>query len=174
MIIALSPGDSGLWVIDEKTSRLYGHVVSVDAFGEAQVIPIHCTLQSIKEQLKAIRVSLPLSWEVEQLSSSSCSIQDPDAETIILGKAQSAFLGTGLLPLPSLLARSLTSSLFAIPLLTRPLLLQFFHLQGESLTHILRRLFEASSSVVQPNPSPTAPERGASVRIAIDSVYKRQ
>ncbi|KAH7198268.1 uncharacterized protein B0J16DRAFT_391958 [Fusarium flagelliforme] len=52
---SLSPGDSGLWVIDAKTSRLYGHVVSMDAFGEAQVMPIHCTLQSIRKHLKATR-----------------------------------------------------------------------------------------------------------------------
>ncbi|GKU18498.1 unnamed protein product [Fusarium langsethiae] len=33
---SLCPGDSGLWVVDAKTSNLYGHVVSVDAFGEGQ------------------------------------------------------------------------------------------------------------------------------------------
>ncbi|KAL4727169.1 hypothetical protein ACLX1H_006070 [Fusarium chlamydosporum] len=64
---SLRPGDSGSWVVDAKTSRLYGHVVSVDVFGEAQVIPIHTTLQSIREQLKAKQVYLPQSQDIDRL-----------------------------------------------------------------------------------------------------------
>ncbi|CAG2005225.1 unnamed protein product [Fusarium graminearum] len=61
------PGDSGLWVVDENTSRLYGHVVSVDAFGEAQVMPIQSTLKSIKSQLKASRAFLATALAVNKL-----------------------------------------------------------------------------------------------------------
>ncbi|CAF3477297.1 unnamed protein product [Fusarium graminearum] len=64
---SFSPGDSGLWVVDANTLGLYGHVVSVDAFGEAQVMPIQSTLQDIKRQLKASRVSLATASSVERL-----------------------------------------------------------------------------------------------------------
>ncbi|TVY69186.1 hypothetical protein Focb16_v000225 [Fusarium oxysporum f. sp. cubense] len=62
---SLSPGDSGSWVVDAKTSVLYGHVVSTDAFGEAQVMPIRSTLDSIKVQMNATRVFLPNSDEIQ-------------------------------------------------------------------------------------------------------------
>ncbi|KAF9777346.1 hypothetical protein IL306_004444 [Fusarium sp. DS 682] len=55
------------------TSELYGHVVSVDAFGEAQVMPIQSTLDSIKEQMKAARVWLPNSEEIQLLQGTSRS-----------------------------------------------------------------------------------------------------
>ncbi|KAG9506646.1 hypothetical protein J7337_000179 [Fusarium musae] len=64
---SLSPGDSGSWVVDAKTSVLYGHVVSIDAFGEAQVMPIRSTLDSIKLQMNATRVFLPNSDEIQLL-----------------------------------------------------------------------------------------------------------
>ncbi|RGP68939.1 hypothetical protein FLONG3_8000 [Fusarium longipes] len=65
---SLCPGDSGLWVVDAKTSCLYGHIVSVDAFGEAQVMPVQSTFRSIAEELKAAKVSLATSLVVKQLS----------------------------------------------------------------------------------------------------------
>ncbi|KAF4502726.1 hypothetical protein FAGAP_1029 [Fusarium agapanthi] len=68
---SLSPGDSGSWVVDEKTSVLYGHVVSTDAFGEAQVMPIRSTLDSIKVQMNAARVFLPNSDEIRLLQEES-------------------------------------------------------------------------------------------------------
>ncbi|KAI1074808.1 hypothetical protein F5B20DRAFT_427400 [Whalleya microplaca] len=55
----LSPGDSGSWVVNESTGEVYGHVVSIDAFGEAQVMPILSTLESIRMRLDAYRVSFP-------------------------------------------------------------------------------------------------------------------
>ncbi|EWY80614.1 hypothetical protein FOYG_16553 [Fusarium oxysporum NRRL 32931] len=68
---SLSPGDSGSWVVDAKTSVLYGHVVSTDAFGEAQVMPIRSTLDSIKVQMNATRVFLPDSDEIQLLRETS-------------------------------------------------------------------------------------------------------
>ncbi|KAL9575405.1 hypothetical protein ACKAV7_000203 [Fusarium commune] len=70
---SLSPGDSGSWVVDAKTSELYGHVVSVDAFGEAQVMPIRSTLDSIRMQMNATRVSLPYPDELQLLQEESRS-----------------------------------------------------------------------------------------------------
>ncbi|KAG5755336.1 hypothetical protein H9Q70_002012 [Fusarium xylarioides] len=74
---SLSPGDSGSWVVDAKTSVLYGHVVSIDAFGEAQVMPIRSTLDSIKVQMNATRVFLPNSDEIQLLQEESRS-RTPD------------------------------------------------------------------------------------------------
>ncbi|KAI1053460.1 hypothetical protein LB506_012439 [Fusarium annulatum] len=68
---SLSPGDSGSWVVDAKTSILYGHVVSTDAFGEAQVMPIQSTLDSIKLHKNATRVFLPNSDEIRMFQETS-------------------------------------------------------------------------------------------------------
>ncbi|KAF4444771.1 hypothetical protein FACUT_426 [Fusarium acutatum] len=70
---SLSPGDSGSWVVDAKTFVLYGHVVSTDAFGEAQVVPIRSTLDSIKVQMNATRVFLPNSDDIQLLQKESRS-----------------------------------------------------------------------------------------------------
>ncbi|KAM4058971.1 hypothetical protein HRG_008154 [Hirsutella rhossiliensis] len=61
----LSPGDSGSWVVSESTGEVYGHVVSMDAFGEAQVMPIQATLESIRTQLDASRVFLPTLKDIQ-------------------------------------------------------------------------------------------------------------
>ncbi|KAF5611875.1 uncharacterized protein FSUBG_1902 [Fusarium subglutinans] len=68
---SLSSGDSGSWVVDAKTSVLYGHIVSTDAFGEAQVMPIRSTLDSIRIHLNAARVFLPNSDEIRLLQEES-------------------------------------------------------------------------------------------------------
>ncbi|KAK2699617.1 hypothetical protein QWA68_002020 [Fusarium oxysporum] len=70
---SLSPGDSGSWVVDAMTSDVYGHIVSVDAFGEAQVMPIGSTLDSIRMQMNATRVSLPYPYELQLLQEKSRS-----------------------------------------------------------------------------------------------------
>jgi hypothetical protein len=55
----LRPGDSGAWVIDRKTSQVYGHVIASGPFGEVYVVPMADTLQCIRKQLKADEVSIP-------------------------------------------------------------------------------------------------------------------
>jgi hypothetical protein len=55
----MRPGDSGSWVVEEATGQVLGHVVSVDMFNEAYVMPIRATLQNIAEHLHAERVTLP-------------------------------------------------------------------------------------------------------------------
>ncbi|KAF5596358.1 hypothetical protein FPCIR_4013 [Fusarium pseudocircinatum] len=77
---SLSPGDSGSWVVDAKTSVLYGHIVSTDAFGEAQVMPIRSTLDSIKVHMNATRVFLPNSDEIQLLQEESRSRALPNSE----------------------------------------------------------------------------------------------
>jgi hypothetical protein len=65
-ITALHPGDSGSWVANILTGEVYGHIVSVDAFGEAQVMPIELVLVDIKERLLARRVWLPSPEEISK------------------------------------------------------------------------------------------------------------
>ncbi|KAK1758145.1 hypothetical protein QBC47DRAFT_317323, partial [Echria macrotheca] len=55
----LQQGDSGSWVAAEDTGEVFGHVVSIDALGEAYVMPIHDTLQSIRLHFGAQYVDLP-------------------------------------------------------------------------------------------------------------------
>ncbi|KAK3356636.1 hypothetical protein B0T25DRAFT_440863, partial [Lasiosphaeria hispida] len=55
----LLPGDSGSWVVNSLTGEVYGHVVSIDEFGEANIIPIQGSLESVREHLDAHSVTLP-------------------------------------------------------------------------------------------------------------------
>ncbi|KAI3324285.1 hypothetical protein HD806DRAFT_494615 [Xylariaceae sp. AK1471] len=54
----LRPGDSGSWVMCEGTGEVYGHVVSIDMFGEAYVMPLSHTLNDIGVHLQADHISL--------------------------------------------------------------------------------------------------------------------
>ncbi|KAI1361553.1 hypothetical protein F5Y08DRAFT_342587 [Xylaria arbuscula] len=56
---SLQPGDSGSWVIKVTTGEVYGHVVSIDMFGEANVIPFDHALRDIQAHLRADQVGLP-------------------------------------------------------------------------------------------------------------------
>ncbi|KAI0515090.1 hypothetical protein F5B22DRAFT_201446 [Xylaria bambusicola] len=56
---SFQPGDSGSWVIGEATGKVYGHVVSIDMFGEANVMPFDHTLRDIQAHLQADFVGLP-------------------------------------------------------------------------------------------------------------------
>ncbi|PVH92427.1 hypothetical protein DM02DRAFT_699974 [Periconia macrospinosa] len=61
------PGDSGSWVTNETTGEVYGHVVTVDTFGEASVMPIHSTLLDIKSHIGAYDVRIPSGQEISDL-----------------------------------------------------------------------------------------------------------
>lgn len=67
MITGFTPGDSGSWVVNETTGEVYGHVVSVDALGEAYVMPIQPTLQDIRTHLGAHQVRFPSKEEIASL-----------------------------------------------------------------------------------------------------------
>ncbi|KAK4206089.1 hypothetical protein QBC37DRAFT_301498 [Rhypophila decipiens] len=54
-------GDSGSWVVSKETGEVYGHVVSIDSFGEAYIMPIQGTLDEIKSHLHADSVIIPSS-----------------------------------------------------------------------------------------------------------------
>jgi hypothetical protein len=69
---SLKPGDSGSWVVD-TTGRLLGHVASIDAFGEAFVVPMSETLGDIREELNAAVVTLPSQDDLNWLHSTTIS-----------------------------------------------------------------------------------------------------
>lgn len=56
---SLEPGDSGSWVVDESTGEVFGYVISIDLFREAQVMPLELVLADIKDKLGAAYVFLP-------------------------------------------------------------------------------------------------------------------
>lgn len=57
--LALQSGDSGAWIADDITNELYGHVVADDVFGRGYVVPIHDSLEDIKNRLGVDSVLLP-------------------------------------------------------------------------------------------------------------------
>ncbi|KAK4170695.1 hypothetical protein QBC36DRAFT_150987, partial [Triangularia setosa] len=61
----LRPGDSGSWVVSETTHEVYGHVISMDAHGEAHVVPLESTLSDIRAQLDVDEVALPTKADLE-------------------------------------------------------------------------------------------------------------
>ncbi|KAF9878594.1 hypothetical protein CkaCkLH20_04086 [Colletotrichum karsti] len=61
---ALLPGDSGAWVVDAKSGDVYGHVIAIDALGEAYVAPMTDTLEEIRGALGADTVKLPTHHDV--------------------------------------------------------------------------------------------------------------
>ncbi|KAK4206047.1 hypothetical protein QBC37DRAFT_329431 [Rhypophila decipiens] len=67
----LIPGDSGSWVVKKETGKVYGHVVSVDSFGEAYIMPIQGTLDEIKSHLHDDSVVLPSESEPSVLCADS-------------------------------------------------------------------------------------------------------
>ncbi|KAI1423453.1 hypothetical protein F5Y12DRAFT_798299 [Xylaria sp. FL1777] len=60
---SLKPGDLGSWVICETTGEVYGHVVSMDMFGEAYVLPLDHILRDIQVHLQADHVGLPQDFD---------------------------------------------------------------------------------------------------------------
>ncbi|KAH8172589.1 hypothetical protein LIA77_06844 [Sarocladium implicatum] len=51
--MSLEQGDSGSWVVERANGAVHGFVVSVDAFGEAQVMPIEDVVEEIPKVLSA-------------------------------------------------------------------------------------------------------------------------
>ncbi|KAH7319847.1 hypothetical protein B0I35DRAFT_460190 [Stachybotrys elegans] len=73
----LIAGDSGSWVVDDATGEVFGHVVSVDVFGEAQVMPIEATLSDIRTETGAQRVLLPTFGDLELVTPTGISLESP-------------------------------------------------------------------------------------------------
>ncbi|RYP73373.1 hypothetical protein DL771_003641 [Monosporascus sp. 5C6A] len=51
-------GDSGSWVVNERTLQVYGHVVATDAFGGGYIMPLDETFRDIKNRLSVASVEL--------------------------------------------------------------------------------------------------------------------
>jgi hypothetical protein len=57
-------GESGSWIIDQKTLEVYGHLVASDALGYGYVIPLSETFKNILQQLGAVSVDLPSAIDI--------------------------------------------------------------------------------------------------------------
>jgi hypothetical protein len=57
-------GESGSWIIDQKTLEVYGHLVASDALGYGYVIPLSETFKNILQQLGAVSVDLPSAFDI--------------------------------------------------------------------------------------------------------------
>jgi hypothetical protein len=73
----LQPGDSGVWVFDEATHELYGHIVASDIFGRAYVIPFEDVFDDIRDSLGAEAVSLPDRDEIAAMDQTRTSLCTP-------------------------------------------------------------------------------------------------
>ncbi len=62
--IAIVDGDSGSWVVDEKTHEVYGHLVASDMFGEGYVIPLYATFHDMQIRLDVESVDLPSAIDI--------------------------------------------------------------------------------------------------------------
>lgn len=58
-IVLVREGDSGAWVVHSTAHHLYGHIVAINPFGEAYMIPALDTFENMRECLGAISVTLP-------------------------------------------------------------------------------------------------------------------
>ncbi|KAK0627981.1 hypothetical protein B0T14DRAFT_388302, partial [Immersiella caudata] len=55
----LQDGDSGSWVVNPVSLEVYGHVVATDITGDGYVIPLHASLDEMKQALGVEEVTLP-------------------------------------------------------------------------------------------------------------------
>jgi hypothetical protein len=60
---ALQVGDCGTWVVEATSGIVFGHVVACDDFGDAYVVPIEDTLESIRTTLQVESVSIHYGFE---------------------------------------------------------------------------------------------------------------
>ncbi|KAK0384910.1 hypothetical protein NLU13_7389 [Sarocladium strictum] len=102
----LRPGDSGSWVVDSLSGRVLGHVASIDAFGEAFVVPLHETLGDIREALNAASVSLPSQDDINKLQSRTeirSSTSQPEEAAIASLSVKSVSSTSAIPPQPSMI-----------------------------------------------------------------------
>lgn len=57
-------GDSGSWVVDAVTYKVYGHLIGQDMFGDGYVIPLASTFRDIAQVLGAKSVKLPNPYQL--------------------------------------------------------------------------------------------------------------
>ncbi|KAB8356701.1 hypothetical protein FH972_024277 [Carpinus fangiana] len=68
----VTDGDSGAWVVDTESDVVYGHVVAVDLFGDAHVVPLERVLSDMRLGFDAVEVKLAEAGpprEVESIAS---------------------------------------------------------------------------------------------------------
>lgn len=70
LIIAVSSGDSGSWVIDPVMSKVYGHIIATDMLGEVYVIPLESIFEDIRRyyQANSVQISSLSDFETKRKS----------------------------------------------------------------------------------------------------------
>lgn len=53
-------------MVDGATGKVFGHVVALDVFREAYVVPMEATLRAIRRTLQVRDVSLPTGFQVTE------------------------------------------------------------------------------------------------------------
>ncbi|PVH68162.1 hypothetical protein DL98DRAFT_522917 [Cadophora sp. DSE1049] len=57
-------GESGSWIVDQKTLEVYGHLVASDALGYGYVMPLSETFKDILLQVGAVSVEIPSAIDI--------------------------------------------------------------------------------------------------------------
>ncbi len=61
---SISDGDSGTWVVSEKTQDLLGHIVATDPFGAGYIVPAEDIFNDIIRSTPAVAVVLPNALDI--------------------------------------------------------------------------------------------------------------
>ncbi|KAK6333701.1 hypothetical protein TWF730_003884 [Orbilia blumenaviensis] len=64
----VSVGDCGSWVLDHTSAfkhALYGHIIAVDIFDEAYIVPFEDTIRQMANHLNAQSIELPVKSDIE-------------------------------------------------------------------------------------------------------------
>lgn len=76
-------GDSGSWVVNEKTLEVYGYVVAADAFGGGYIVPLDDALRDIADKLQAQSVELATIIDMATAKLRTITILDPSAPSFV-------------------------------------------------------------------------------------------
>ncbi|KAJ5885184.1 hypothetical protein N7495_009694 [Penicillium taxi] len=64
----IADGDSGSWVVNERSREVYGHIIAADAFGGGYIIPMDDTLRDIKTHLQVEYVDVASLVDIASVS----------------------------------------------------------------------------------------------------------
>ncbi|KAI1856355.1 hypothetical protein JX265_011602 [Neoarthrinium moseri] len=73
-------GDSGSWVVNERTLEVYGHVIASDAFGGGYIMPMQDTLRDISKTLQARTVTVASLIDMASVAMEKMDLSIPDLE----------------------------------------------------------------------------------------------
>ncbi|RYP11146.1 hypothetical protein DL764_000217 [Monosporascus ibericus] len=129
-------GDSGSWVVNERTLQVYGHVVATDAFGGGYIMPLDETLRDVKNRLSVTSVEL-------------ASIVDIASVMMLKMADASSARSTASPPLPNPTLGETTST-------TKAVGTQY---DNRSIGHVTATSFAPPTNAPLIHPAPTAPPK---------------